>query len=926
MAELQNTITLHLDSNAASEWMSEDQAGWDTRFTEGCDDVTRQRRVPVVGDVGELPWSTRTSGPPNDFIIPISSMTGVRFEPLDLSFGIEIPNFLQPYYSWGIRGVWLGKAQTEDRLVFGDYVEILFDSAESRQSFKEEFGENITIQRTGINRKDITNPVLINQSRDYSSADLRETEITIGPGGVWGPQSFFMLSYKERPVPNPVPNPSPDQPIKDAVESRVDTQISTIIDITFTSATGAEDIMGTCDNQQIDRCKPIEMGDCIADSDCNFCNSKCVNGTCICEDCPCYSICVSRDPETNGFVLRDLIDGDVSNCSQPGCPDPQLGTFLCDCQTPGQLVTTCRPERDIPNVDPTINGSSCDCQDIPFTVCCENVQSGTFACCSQQEFGDFGPGGAVVRCIDGFGCGQTECAVDADCNQGDCVFCQLDGNGVGTCTPREDGSSCGDDPPGCFECLGAECTSTESDDCNCSYNTCPDGTICCSFGTCCPEEFGCGSGSGCDQCDNDADCPTCEQCVQQSGGNRCTVTDCDPCFTRQFPECVCNIPFCRECEDCGSIAGNPVCTENCGECSRCGPSGKCQQDIPGGDCRPDEIKVIPDDGRPCFCEPRCPLDCHVWNGIECEVSGCECCEVCSGSPPGECSGPNDGLCAGNAECIDCQCITVGCPDCSLVGGGCLVCDESTFTCVPPQTIGEIDGCGSDCEECQLDGNCGNSSCIPPSTCCGDINETCCPPGEKCCPKSDGTFFCADQDLQCCGDGGACDNNACLECVDGTCRNKCQECQGCDGAGNCTGESCNAFCETCEDLDGDGIPETCVPDPTQFCELNFCTPPGGWCQNCTLAANCEGICECDGLDCFCSNNPDWKPGQPTPQLFACENCTNTPSGFVGNQTAQPEIPGACCLENGICTEQLPSACADLGGFFSGGSCTPNPCNS
>lgn len=50
--------------------------------------------------------------------------------------------------------------------------------------------------------------------------------------------------------------------------------------------------------------------------------------------------------------------------------------------------------------------------------------------------------------------------------------------------------------------------------------------------------------------------------------------------------------------------------------------------------------------------------------------------------PGTCSGPNDDLCAGNAECQNCGCVTVGCPDCSLVGGGCLVCDESTFTCVP----------------------------------------------------------------------------------------------------------------------------------------------------------------------------------------------------------------------------------------------------
>lgn len=906
-----NTITLHLN-DGDNQWAPSGSVGWDTRFAEGCEDSTRERSIPIEDELGELPWSARSlpPGTPRD---TLTQMTGVRFQPLD---GLITPDFLVPYYDWGVVAVVFGQNNDPGRLGnVGPYLELLFDTPEARQSFIDVFGTEVRITRTGSDRTDPANPILINEFSDYTITRT-DSEITQG-SDVWGTNTYYPLSWREPDPVFPAPNPPQVFAIKNTVDERLIQSISTIIDIEFTNPgedEGGIDIMGSCDPQSIDPCKPIVPPECESDADCLSCNSRCVSGTCICEDCPCNSVCLDVEAALNDETLapafvpadpRPLIDGDQENCTN--CVHPLFGNIWCSCQPVTSQTAPCRPER-----------GNCDCPpDVDQTyVCCEDgnpasVNFGDFTCCGTQEFGTFGIGEAVLQCIPGYGCTTTQCALDSHCPE--CEFCDLDDNGVGTCTPKENETPCGTDGLNCTWCQNGECVDNPSTvNCNCPGQECDPGFDCCSGGFCCPSEFGCGSGSGCDQCDTDGDCPECETCQQLPGGNRCTVTDCDPCFTREPPDCECIIPVCRNCESC--FEGN--CTENCPVCSGCGPDGEC---TPVPQCPPDQFLNT----STCECEDRC-LDCEIWNGTECVIDDnlCGCCTACiEVSGFNVCSGPDSTACPAGDVCVadsttgTCSCVTPGCdPPCETIGGGCMECliFGSTGICVPPQLhVPPLpDACNDTCEECQNTGNCGNSTCD--GDCCAD--GSCCSAGNKCCEDGGGSFYCCAVDEVCCGDGtccpngqiccngSCCDPGACQSCVDGAC----VVCAG-TPCGSCVNGSCQGGCQECENC----INGKCEPDPNRTCDP-LC--PFDWCDanNCTPDPSCVDECQCSGSGndpCTCST------GAPIFAIMECD-CGDD-SGGGGEER------GACCLF-GNCTFVTPTECRNNGGNPVGGPCLPNPC--
>ena len=745
-ADRPNTVTLHLNPNDP-QWLppSTPFSGWDTRHGSGaedfCEDATREL-IPFVDQTGELPWSPRVEDGGNNDTLPLLQMNGVRFEPLG---GLTTPNFLVPFYDWGIRAALFGKSSfTDSRLPFGDYFELIFDTPEARQSFIDVFGTNIKMTRTGRDSSNPANPVFIDEQRVYEitqSDSEFESDTT-----TWGNQTFYFLSWKDF-TPNPVPNPAPPNIITDEISSSDNPNISTIVDIEFTDATGNDDIMGTCDTQNINPCAPVAPPECVNDGDCTSCNSKCISGTCICEDCPCNSVCINVDtdsvPGQSTSGPREIIDGDQENCVD--CVHPLFGPVFCNCLAAIDSGI-CRPARD------QEDGTNCDCK--VGHVCCENFINGvsdSFLCCNVQEFGADGPGNIVQRCIDGFGCAQSACEVDADCDD-ECKECSLNENGVGTCTPKDNETPCGTDGLNCTWCQNGECVENPTTvNCNCPGQECDSGFDCCPVGFCCPSEFGCGEGSGCDQCDLDGDCPPCETCTQLPVGNRCTITDCPPCFTREEPDCECIIPVCRNCEDCTPVGDSFTCTENCLVCTECDENGNCT-DPP--ECESDQTL----NEETCECEDNC-LECQVQIGTECvtDESICGCCtqcieisgfQVCSNVDNSKC--PAGDVCVNDSASGTCSCITPGCdPPCETIGGGCMECfiSGSSGICVPPELAGLPDACNDTCEKCQFSGDCGDTTCD--GDCCDD--GSCCSAGNKCCDDfTDNSIYCCAEDEVCCG--------------------------------------------------------------------------------------------------------------------------------------------------------------------------------
>ena len=621
-------------------------------------------------------------------------------------------------------------------------------------------------------------------------------------------------------------------------------------------------------------CDPVVPPECMGDEDCTqSCNSKCIDGSCVCEDCPCNSVCLNVDtfnfPSHAGSGPRDLIGDDQENCVDCIWNGEN---FFCNCldAVDGGI---CRPARDLPDG----TGFNCDCpadvNGIPDQVCCENPTTGTFTCCNE---GVPGVGPQFVSCIDGIGCTNTECLVDEDCGN-ECLICDRDvlrdgREGRGTCEPISDGSPCGTDAAGCENCSNGTCTSTGSTNCNCSGQECETGFECCAAGQCCEIALGGCNGSGCNECADNADCPDCGEC---NNDGVCIITDCDPCF-RFDSNCECTIPVCQNCETC--TAG--VCDDTCPVCFEC-ENGNCAGPDP---CDPEQILNTDS----CVCVDRC-LDCENWNSArsQCVVDAslCGCCRSCDeGGEFDTCTGADNSKCPPGDVCVTdsvtgtCNCITPGCdPACT----GCQECivlagdTEGTCETITP------DPCSGTCEECQSDGSCGNptcavegccldGSCCDPDICCED--GTCCPTGDICC-------------------GGDCCDPATHTCVQGVCEAINQGCQP-----PCT------QCLTC-------INGRCDPDPEKICN-QFCPAGIDWCGN----VSCIG-----GGDCSCGTLPD-RSGRGCVCNDDGTPCFPVESGVVDT------IIGACCSVTNTCTQQTHSDCDTLGGTWIADTvCRPNPCS-
>lgn len=444
----------------------------------------------------------------------------------------------------------------------------------------------------------------------------------------------------------------------------------------------------------------------------------------------------------------------------------------------------------------------------------------------------------------------------------------------GTCTPRTDGTLCGN----CGVCASGVCVANASrcgscKSCNATTFHCdsrPDDTACGDCGTC--------HGGRCRA--NKDKCAHCASC-KADGGNytcksRCTHGD-------------------RCCEDGRCVAANECCTDkDCPECAKCA-GGTCTADSArqGTDCGGSTCKAC-DNGR-CVTKPNntncpgglcCGGACHAGAAC-CDDDGCPECGTCvnfacdrtakngqtCGTTPacrvcadGQCVALADGsacqgvigtccsavCCVGNQSCCKGQC----CDGTCIPGFGC--CSFHAFAAA------DVSLC------CQFGPPCGEGNaahcCKEGETCCSGI---CCPAGKTC----------ADEECGGCAQGEtACGGKCCAighECCNGTC---------CDHLESCSLDGCCSVDSRCPNV---GLPEfaRCCSGP------NHCFWDGGTTVACCEGSTGEGEVVCsygccpdgticdnrckdflgDGVDCCHPPGPD-----PIPAF--CENMQCQPSSL------------------------------------------------
>ena len=916
MSTQSNTITIHLNSNDP-QWLPEgSDFGWDHLHSEGCEDDTR-RAVPQQGEVSELPWSASGRS-------PLSNMHGVRFEPLG---GLNQADFVKPYYDWGIRAVLLGKVETDSArtLPSGDRntLDILFDSAESRTTFLDVFTSKIDIRRRGF---DSNRNEFIDESQEYT---LISNDVSGFESAAWGTQDLFFLSVQD---PASGALPSGFEPVvSNSVEDNEVLTTSYILDIVFTNSTVFDidplsDIMGSCDEQELDPCKPVAPGECEVDNDCIGCNSRCVSGTCVCEDCECHKVCYRAPVEEDFSDFLDpipregLVSDDPENCVSCVSPVPGVETAFCECITPTDN-RICRPERG------TSVGNSCDC--LPNHTCCGPDAQGVYRCClvgssngqgtpfqaclDTDEFFDPGDGNDPIRIRE---CTTITCINDGDCGN-ECEEC-IDNQ----CTPKADETPCGTDDPQCNHCIGGNCVSTGISDCNCDGNECPDGFECCPEGHCCETALGGCDGAGCFECDDDADCVALNGPCSTCTPNGCTIVDCDPCDELNPVTCNCD----PRCTGCTSICDdddpdNVTCLDTCEVCEDC----TVQVDTDGnevGVCSggpPNCSACQTTDLENCVCVGGCG-DCQICNAGVCETdtAACGCCDDCTFVDTGGgqgfwgCSSPDSSKCPDidgvPHQCIssggNCSCVPIGCfPPCE----GCLTCLTfgNTSICVTPQQATAIgiptpDPCEALCQTCEARpapedhiGDCVGDTC-PLGDCCDD--GLCCPTGQKCCNdgvdgRGDPAIYCCLENESCCNDGTCCPALS-FCCPDGGC---CPTGQVCCGDQCCDPLSCQECgpndkcvstlgpCQTCNF----GIPtDDCDPLKCEECEGEECIDQ---CTKLDCHTCVSGTCvpDCNPLDCLTCVDGDCVTNCPP-----CFECDGAGTCIGGCPECEECVGGGC----------------------------------
>lgn len=952
-----NTVTLHLSAEDP-QWQFASSAGWETRFGDGnagaCEDNTRQRNIPQRGELGELPWSPVLVGV--EETVPLTDMRGVRFEPLG---GLTTPNFMVPYYDWGIRAAYFGHNNPCDAtdsprcLVVGDYFEMLFDSADARQTFLDSFGTTVRITRTGRDLTDPSSPVDINEVAEYSAGNQTDIE-DFDPDGIWGSQNLFFVSWRQI-TSGPGQQGGDVEPsvISNVVDFGGNPDISTIIDIEFIdlpTPSPTVDIMGTCDTQTVNPCSPVAPPECELNADCIGCNSNCIGGICTCEDCPCHSVCYQAPVEEDFSDFIDptpregLVADNIDNCVDCVSPLAAVGSAFCDCRIPAPLAK-CRPERGTGAFD------SCDCAETANgTQCCGPDAEGEYRCCllgvpnpdfpgspfqtclETDEFFDPGDGSDPIRIKE---CTTIDCFADGDCGN-ECVECVEN-----QCTPKANETPCGSDDPQCNHCIDGECVSTGITDCNCDGNECPDGFECCPEGHCCDPLLGGCDGDGCSECDDDGDCVAlngpCSECTPDG----CTVVDCDPCFELNPVTCNCD-PICTGCKSICELDDEdiPTCLDTCEVCEDCtvqidingNEVGICS----GGPPTCTACETLDTSTTPCQCVGGCG-DCQICNDGICETdpAACGCCTECGfvdtgggqgfwgcGNPSLPC--PDDAfgnpqICtadfptAGNCSCIPTTCSPPceGCAECVDFG-------SNVFRCLSPSVVGNPDPCIGICQECTMIsdnvGECQGDTCNG-GECCFD--GSCCLPNEDCCnggvdDRGLPAIYCCPEGNVCCNNGSCCPNRTfccndhCCDLGTECCGDACCDPQSCEVCVDGKCESTLGDCESCingqpfgacneaacEECVGDKCVDKCVDIP---------------CFSCDGAGTC--ISDCDAMACETCNGIEC--------VVDCPPCTSCD----GAGTCVGGCPPCETCDGGVCVPvENPCLCEDADPCA---NCEPDP---
>lgn len=514
--------------------------------------------------------------------------------------------------------------------------------------------------------------------------------------------------------------------------------------------------------------------------------------------------------------------------------------------------------------------------------------------------------GTARSCDDGIACTIDSCNdIDDICeNNTDDTLCPSDGN---LCTDEV-----------CIAGVGCTIISDDS-------NVCDDGEFCngdeiCFGGACLPGVNPCDDGVDCtiDSCDEINDVcnfsPDNAACIDD--GNPCTDEVCDSILGCLHLN---NVDFCDDGLFC--TVGD-VCTN--GECV--GVSRDCDDGIA---CT---IEHCDEQADACIITPENSL-CNDQN--LCTDDACVVGTGCVFTPDDTNSCDDGKFCNGPETCTDGQCQS-GSQDCSD-GVSCTFdeCDEANDLCVntPDNSVCTSDGtfCNG-IEICDL-----INDCVSSGNPCG-VEEVCCEGAGTC-------------ELECCGDADCDDSNLCSTdtCVAGACvfepvvcdsdGSFCNGEEVCDQAtGLCVspGSSCSDPTGLCCEADDTCAAECCADSEcndnskctTDACVLGSCvfTP-----ISCPDDLNfCNGVESCNpAIGCVSSGNPcngtGLKCSESTDACVEClfsghcndnNNCTFDTCNSNNDCDHLPQC-GACCLEEGSCTDGItPNDCISLNGTFRG----------
>ena len=357
-------------------------------------------------------------------------------------------------------------------------------------------------------------------------------------------------------------------------------------------------------------------------------------------------------------------------------------------------------------------------------------------------------------------------------------------------------------------------------------------------------------------------------------------------------------------------AGNPnaACLESCTGCCN------------GGQCQPGNLDTACGRGDVC---KACGTGQQCLEG-QCVLVGCNGCKAA------------DGTCdeSGDANASACGLSGVTCQTCTsgtCAGGvcaGCTGCYDGLNVCRPGTTRALCGTGGAVCDACGENEACTNGVCV--QTC--KSNGASCAVGAECCSDTCTGGLCAPAQT----DAGMCKSNgaACAiasECCSSVCSGG--VCGGVTDAGNCGPENCPGCCSA----GGSCLPGT---------DTNACGSGGDACAACSDEQVCTagvigGICESSGASCgalgascagnfaccsaFCSGGqcaPNPSGGAVTSCGPGVTNlCGDTNAGPANPETCDPCVQVVCDIDDYCCLTRWDSQCASYVPANCPGRCGP-----